>query len=174
MCPLWPPLATTREGQAYHLPQVQESLLGQGTERPVTELKWFSDSGGYLSATVNGVRVRQHRWVMEKHLRRKLERREIVHHVNHDGHDNRIENLEVMTQSEHIRLHTVGKSRSEETKKKLTEMMRQRHTDGLYAKNKGRPLNISDEERRLRSERNRARFTGKRRVKRNGVYVWLL
>lgn len=46
-----------------------------------------------------------HRVVMEESLGRKLLPGEIVHHINGDKHDNRPENLEVMSQSEHIKLH---------------------------------------------------------------------
>ena len=49
--------------------------------------------------------VLEHRLLMERHLGRRLRPDEIVHHVNHDASDNRIENLAVMTQSEHIREH---------------------------------------------------------------------
>jgi hypothetical protein len=44
---------------------------------------------------------------MEQHLGRRLAFNEVVHHINHDGWDNRIENLVVMTRAEHNRLHAV-------------------------------------------------------------------
>lgn len=47
----------------------------------------------------------KYRLVMEKHLGRLLDKNEVVHHINGDITDNRIKNLQVMSQGEHARLH---------------------------------------------------------------------
>ena len=59
-------------------------------------LAWDSGRGRY---------VQEHRLVVERHLGRRLDRREVVHHLNGDQLDNRIENLHTCSQAEHLRLH---------------------------------------------------------------------
>ena len=56
-----------------------------------------------------------HREVMERHLGRRLATKEHVHHKNGDPLDNRVENLELLTASEHGREHltsTIAKALS--------------------------------------------------------------
>ena len=59
----------------------------------------------YPTAQVNKKQWRVHRYIMEQHLGRKLLSNELVHHINGDRYDNRIENLDIVTRSEHKKIH---------------------------------------------------------------------
>ena len=59
----------------------------------------------YKTIQIDGKQVRLHRYLMEQKLKRKLSFNEVVHHVNGDKFDNRIENLEVLSRSEHMKKH---------------------------------------------------------------------
>lgn len=92
---------------------------------------------GYRMISI-GKKKRQfeHRMKMEKKLGRTLLKNEIVHHKNGDKLDNRLSNLKIMTQSEHIKEHMKngemkldywrGKERTDETKRKMSESAKRR------------------------------------------------
>lgn len=56
---------------------------------------WFSDGSG----------MKEHRYIMERHLGRKLTTDEIVHHVDGNRANNSISNLVVLGRGEHSAIH---------------------------------------------------------------------
>jgi hypothetical protein len=52
--------------------------------------------------------VLEHRHIMEQHLGRKLLSTEHVHHKDHDGLNNALDNLELVSARDHQRIHLMG------------------------------------------------------------------
>lgn len=90
--------------------------------------------GGYISilkpehpfADING-RIKEERLIMEMHIGRYLKKEEIIHHIDHNKQNNLIENLQIVTSSEHNRIHhlgnknRLGQTNSKETRRKISE-----------------------------------------------------
>ena len=65
---------------------------------------------GYIRLWISRTeRVMEHRLVMEQHLGRKLNRHEVVRHINGNNADNRLANLELTTFSKDIRQHNLAR-----------------------------------------------------------------
>lgn len=65
----------------------------------------------------------EHRIIMEMHLGCKLTDNEVVHHKDGNPRNNDIENLQLMTRSEHGKLHFPnGQPISEASRKRLSEL----------------------------------------------------
>lgn len=72
----------------------------------------------FIRQGIKGYKARS-RVVMEEKLGRKLKSNELVHHINGDPSDDRIENLVVLSRSKHVTGHNIGRIHSEETKEKI-------------------------------------------------------
>lgn len=100
---------------------------------------WWTDQKGYRQGRVRLAdgsqrRVKAHRLVMERHLGRRLSPGEHVHHIDGNKQNNVIENLQLISPSDHSKL-----------------------TNGERHYKRGYKLNLTDEERAARSERAKAR-----------------
>ena len=101
----------------------------KGKDREV----WWVNQKGYIEGRVyrNGVcrQVKQARWIMEKYLGRRLYPAEIIHHINEDRQDNRIENLEVRTMGSHSKQHNLNRVYPKGRKNNLSPEERQRRSN---------------------------------------------
>ena len=59
----------------------------------------------YIQSKKNGKKIDQHRRIMQELVGRPLLRWELVHHINGDKRDNRLENLQIVSPKEHSKIH---------------------------------------------------------------------
>jgi len=88
----------------------------------------FKNNGGY---------VREHRLIMEKLLGRYLLPSEVVHHVNGDVSDNRLENLKLFSSpGDHWRSHVTKECNTENQRQcSRCKMIKKLNTENFYKAN---------------------------------------
>jgi hypothetical protein len=67
--------------------------------------------GGYRYLYVDGVKIAEHRHIVEQRLGRKLSSNEVVHHVDGDRLNNDPNNFAILSRAEHSRLHACSPRR---------------------------------------------------------------
>lgn len=71
---------------------------------PIMARKGTNSPRQYKTIVVDGKQIREHRYLMEQHLGRKLESWEHVHHIDGNHLNNDISNLQVLSNSEHQKI----------------------------------------------------------------------
>jgi len=122
--------AKRKTGLATLPPEERSRICAMGGRTNKGRKPWNFESGsgwtdrrGYrwVYITRNGQRtaIREHRLVMEQYLGRVIEPWELVHHINGDKLDNRVENLAVMEFGKHTTEHCSGRRHREDSKRSM-------------------------------------------------------
>ena len=88
-------LAIARSYCLMHFKRIERTGDAGSVEPKAVTIRDRIDDQGYRRITVDGRKVKEHRYVMEQMIGRKLLPGENVHHLNGIRHDNRPENLEL-------------------------------------------------------------------------------
>ena len=95
---------------------------------------WWMNSKGYIEGKIwlpdgKQRRVKQHRWIIECQIGRRLTPQEDIHHLNGIKSDNRVENLQLIHHSEHTTLSNKNRTHRKGYKLNLTNEQRKQRSD---------------------------------------------
>lgn len=104
-----PKLSAIQKGRKRVVTEQWRRNVSEGRKRySLTHSKGYDIHAGYKRISVGEHSGRlQHVVIMEQHIGRRLKPGEVVHHINGIKTDNRIENLALMSNKEHSRLHAI-------------------------------------------------------------------
>jgi hypothetical protein len=121
---------------------------------------WVHNQANARYICINGKEVLEHRYVMEQHMGRPLQEDEVVHHINKDRLDNRIENLQLMQRGEHTAFHDAGKIRkgqlTEEGRERKSISTKQRWENGEF---NNRPVITEETKKKISDSMKKVRAT---------------
>lgn len=86
-------------------------LKNKGLAKEIGSTRIHNRTGYVLEKTESGW-IRQHIYVMEKHIGRKIKSDEAVHHINFIKTDNDLNNLMLMNHGEHTALHNIERAKN--------------------------------------------------------------
>lgn len=117
--------------------KISHTLVSKGIKSGPNNNNWkggrWTDKYGYVWVWVNQKRgaVKEHRYVMEQHIGRILKSVEHIHHINRKRDDNRIINLEIVSNYEHALIHWTDP----ETIKKQSERLKKIREEKYWSSN---------------------------------------
>lgn len=104
--------------------------MSENVERVNTKFgKVFENNNGYYRFSDNTL---LHRYIWERFYGQKIPEGYVIHHKDHNPHNNSISNLQLMTIDEHNKHHHRGKVVDEETRKFLSKLY---NSTGYYRVN---------------------------------------
>lgn len=86
--------------------------------------EYVTDNGYKQKLNKEGGYHFEHRKVVEDVIGRKLTSKEHIHHINEDTKDNRIDNLVILTCSEHMKVHQYLKGNGRMTEQEYMEIIK--------------------------------------------------
>lgn len=76
-----------------------------GKDNPAYKKGWWITSNGYKKISWLGNEILEHHYIWSIIYKKEIPQGHQIHHINGDKLDNRIENLECLSNSEHQKLH---------------------------------------------------------------------